>query len=240
MASEDALRCRLHEISVERPRFGYRRVTGQLRLEGWKVNRKRIQRLWREEGLRVAQRQPKRRRVGESAFPAKRLRAEHPNDVWAIDFIFDATTDGRPIKALSMCDEFTRENLVRRIGRSITAQDVVEALDEAAARRGAPKFVRCDNGPEFIANAIKRWCLAHETQTSYIDPGAPWQNPFVESFNARVRDELFAREVFDSILEAQVLFDDWGEDYNRYRVHSSLGYLPPAVFAQRYNEAKLS
>jgi len=231
LAPEEQLRARLREISRTWPRYGFRQAWGLLRLQGLVVNRKRVQRLWREEGLRVPQWAPKRRRVGSSTVPAQRLRAERPNHVWALDFIFDATSDGRPIKALSMCDEFTRENLARRLGRSITADDVVGALDEACARRGAPELIRCDNGPEFIAAAIQDWCHLHHTGTAYIDPGSPWQTPFVESFNGRARDELFAREIFDSVLEARVLFEDWCQVYNHQRPHSSLGYLPPAVFA---------
>ena len=195
------------------------------------VNRKRVQRLWREEGLRVRPYAVKRRRVGTSTVPAKRLRAERPNQVWALDFIFDSTVDGRPIKALSMCDEYTRESIGRRLARSITADDVVQVLDQAKAKRGAPEYIRMDNGPEMIAGAIRDWCRLSGTGTLYIEPGSPWENPFVESFNARLRDELFNREIFTSVFEARVLYDDWCEVYNQFRPHSSLGYLAPAAFA---------
>jgi transposase InsO family protein len=171
-----------------------------LRNEGWLVNRKRVQRLWREEGLRVPASVLRRRRLGTSTVPACRLSAERPNHVWALDFIFDATFDGRPIKALSMCDEFTRENLARRLGRSITADDVTHALDDTCALRGTPDYIRMDNGPELVAMAIRDWCRAHGTGTAYIEPGSPWQNPYVESFNGKLRDELFSREVFDTIM----------------------------------------
>lgn len=240
LAPEEQLRRRLREISSAWPRYGYRRAWGLLRMEGWLVNRKRVQRLWRDEGLRVPPWTPKRRRLGESTVPADRLRAERPNHVWALDFLFDATSDGRPLKVLSMCDEYTRENLARRVGRSITADDVVDALDEAYRRRGAPEFIRCDNGPELVAVAIRDWCRFLGTGTAYIDPGSPWQNPFVESFNGRARDELFAREVFDSVMEARVLFEDWCDIYNRHRPHSALGYLPPAVFAAALNNPEPS
>ena len=156
-------------------------------------------------GLRVPPYAPKRRRVGESTVPAQRLRAERPNHVWALDFLFDATSDGRPIKVLTMCDEFTRESIGRRLGRSITADDVVASLDQARRRRGAPQFIRCDNGPELVAAAITDWCRFAGTGTAYIEPGSPWQNPFVESFNGKARDELFAREIFDSLFEARPL-----------------------------------
>jgi putative transposase len=231
LAPEDQLRARLRQISRTWPRYGFRRAWALLRLEGWVVKRKRVQRLWREEGLKVRPWAPKRRRLGTSTVPAQRLRAERPNHVWAIDFIFDATSDGRPIKALSMCDEFTRENLARRLGRSVTADDVVDALDEACATRGAPEFIRCDNGPEFIAAAIQDWCRFRGVGTAYIEPGSPWETPFVESFNGKARDELFAREIFDTVLEARVLWDDYCHGYNHHRPHSSLGYVPPAVFA---------
>lgn len=231
LAPEQHLRWRLREIGQDWPRYGFRRAWALLRQEGWKVNRKRVQRIWREEGLRVPPCARKRRRVGESTVPAQRLRAERPNHVWALDFLFDATSDGRPIKVLTMCDEFTRESIGRRLGRSITADDVVATLDEARRRRGAPQFIRCDNGPELVAAAITDWCRFAGTGTAYIEPGSPWQNPFVESFNGKARDELFAREIFDSVFEARVLYDDWCDAYNRVRPHSSLGYQAPAVFA---------
>jgi putative transposase len=235
LAPKEQLRRQLREISSTWPRYGYRRAWGLLRMEGWMVNRKRVQRLWRDEGLRVPPWSPKRRRLGQSTVPADRLRAERPNHVWALDFMFDATSDGRPLKVLSMCDEYTRENLARRVGRSVTADDVVTALDDAYQRRGAPEFIRCDNGPELVAMAIRDWCRFLGTGTAYIDPESPWQNPFVESFNGRARYELFAREVFDSVMEARVLFEDWCDIYNRHRPHSALGYLPPAVFAAALN-----
>lgn len=203
-------------------------------MEGWNVNRKRVQRLWREEGLRVPEQQPKRRRVGISTVPADRLAAEHPNQVWAMDFLFDTTSDGRPFKVLSMCDEFTRESIGGAVARSITADDVVAILDQAVRERGAPKHIRSDNGPEFVAAAIRDWCRFSGTGAVYIEPGSPWQNPYVESFNGKARDELFAREVFETLMEASVLYRDWREMYNRHRPHSSLGYLPPAIFAASF------
>ncbi|MGH7870386.1 MAG: IS3 family transposase, partial [Candidatus Dormibacteraceae bacterium] len=226
-AVEATLRERLREISKDWPRYGYRMAWGLLRMEGWRVNRKRVQRLWREDGLRVPERQAKRRRVGSSTVPASRLRAEHPNHVWALDFLFDTTSDGRPFKVLSMCDEFTRESIGGKVARSITSDDLLEVLDQAVKLRGVPKLIRCDNGPEFIAAALKDWCRFLGTGTAYIDPGSPWQNQFVESFNGRARDELFAREIFASLMEAKVLYQDWREHYNQHRPHSSLGYQPP-------------
>jgi len=173
----------------------------------------------------------KRHRVGTTTVPTKRLRAERRNQVWALDFIFDSTADGRPIKVLAMCDEHTRENIGRQLGRSITADDVVEVLDQAKAEPGAPECIRMDNGPELIASAIRDWCRLSGTGTIYIEPGSPWENPFVESFNARLRDELFNREIFHSVFEAKVLYFDWCDVYNNFRPHSSIGYLAPAMYA---------
>ena len=225
------LRHWLREYAKKEPRHGYRMACGALRLEGQMVNRKRVQRVWREEGLRVPPQQPKRSRVGQSIVRSDRLRAVKANQVWALDFLFDSTVDGRPIKAFAMCDEFTRENIGKDLKRSIKADDVIKVLDKAKAVRGAPEFVRMDNGPEFIAAAIRDWCTACGAGTVYIEPGSPWENPFVESFNSRARDELFSREVFHSVLEGRVMYFDWCDRYNTKRPHSSLGYLPPAVFA---------
>jgi len=201
-----------------------------LRREGHQVNRKRVQRLWRQEGLRVPPHRLKRRRLGASTVPSRSV-ATRPNHVWAMDFLFDTTADGRPFKVLAMCDEYTRESVGQRLGRSINADDVVTVLDAVVARRGAPEFVRCDNGPEFTAIAIRDWCRFSGTGTSFIEPGSPWQNAYVESFNARVRDELFAREVFATVAEARMLYADWCDEYNRHHPHSSLGWLAPAAFA---------
>jgi transposase InsO family protein len=202
-----------------------------LQREGFSVNRKRVQRLWREEGLRVPPQRLKRRRVGSSTVPAERLVATHRNHVWALDFLFDATSDGRPIKVLSMCDEYTRECVGGRVARSITADDVAGILDHAAAQRGQPEFIRCDNGPEFVAVAIRDWCRFSGTGASFIEPGSPWQNPYVESFNARARDELWSREIFDTVREARVLYTDWWHRYNHHHPHSALAWMTPAAFA---------
>jgi putative transposase len=228
---EEALRARLREISAERPRWGYRRAHAQLAGEGWVVNRKRVQRLWREEGLRVPQRRRKRQRLGDSTVPADRLRAERPGQVWAIDFQFDQAFDGRAIKVLNIVDEFTREALAMHAAHNITADDTVRVLEQLARQRGAPEHVRCDNGPELTAHALRDWCRLSKTATAFIEPGAPWQNPFVESFNGRVRDELLDVELFSCLAEAQVLIGDWREDYNQRRPHSALGMQTPAAFA---------
>jgi putative transposase len=199
------------------------------------VNRKQVQRLWREEGLRVPVRHRKRQRLGTSTVPAPRLRAERPNHVWALDFQFDQTADGRVLKLLNVVDEHTREALAMVAARSITADATVASLDLVVADRGtAPEYIRCDNGPELTANALRDWCRSSGTGSSYIEPGAPWENPFVESFNGRLRDELLAIEQFDTLLEARVLIEDWRIEYNTRRPHSSLGWLAPATYADRW------
>jgi putative transposase len=229
---DDALRERLRKLSAEHPRWGYRLAWGAVRNEGWAVNRKKIQRLWREEGLRVPQRKRKRYRLGESTVPGERLRAERPNHVWALDFQFDTTTDGRTLKLLHVVDEHTREALAIRVARSIDADHTVRVLDQiVAARRTGPELIRMDNGPEMTANAIRDWCRFGGAGRSFIEPGSPWQNPFVESFGSRVRDEVLSVEAFDSLLEAQTVMNDWKDIYNHQRPHSSLDWKPPAAYA---------
>jgi putative transposase len=229
-----ALRALLREISVRRPRWGYRRAHVRLAELGHAVNRKRVQRLWREEGLRVPARRRKRRRLGESTVAAGRLRAERPDHVWAIDFQFDQTADGRVLKLLNIVDEFTREALAMHVARRIDADKTVAVLEQLAARRSAPAHVRCDNGPELTAHALKDWCRFSRTQTAFIEPGAPWQNAYVESFNARVRDELLDVEQFSSLAEAAVVIDDWRQDYNAHRPHSALANQTPDAFARAW------
>jgi putative transposase len=234
---DSALRSELRQFSRDRPRWGYRRAHHHLREQGWDVNRKRVQRLWREEGLRVPVRRRKRRRLGESTVPARRLRSERPNQAWAFDFQFDQTGDGRALKVLNIVDEFTRESLVMLVGRSIDADTVVETLERLVAERGAPEHLRMDNGPEMTAHALQDWCRFSKAGTVYIEPGSPWQNPFVESFHSRVRDELLDVEEFACLAEARVVIEDWRQDYNRHRPHSSLGMRAPAVFAAEWTAA---
>jgi len=228
---DEALRAELRAFSARRPRWGYRQAHTHLQQQGWEINRKRVQRVWREEGLRVPQRTRKRRRLGDATAPKELLRAERPGHVWAFDFQFDQTADGRALKLLNVVDEFTREALVMHTARSISADQTVEVLEALVAARGAPTHIRCDNGPEMTAHALIDWCAAKSTLTSYIDPGAPWQNPFVESFHSRVRDELLNLELFSCLAEARVVIEDWREDFNQHRPHSALGRKAPAVFA---------
>jgi putative transposase len=225
------LRQRLREISAERPRWGYRRAHARLREEGWEANRKRVQRLWREEGLRAPVRRRKRRRLGDSTVPAERLRAERPNHLWALDYQQDQTADGRVLRLLNVVDEFIREALEMLVERSIDADRTVDVLEGLVAERGAPEHLRMDNGPELTAHVLRDWCQFSKTGTAYIEPGSPWQKPFVESFHSRVRDELLDIEEFSCLAEAKVVISDWREDYNHRRPHSALGMRAPAVFA---------
>jgi transposase InsO family protein len=220
------------ELVREHPRYGYRRVWAILtKLEGWPVNRKRIYRLWRQEGLKVPQKRHKKRRLGQSANGCIRRRAMHKDDVWTWDFIFDVTANGRSLKWLSIVDEFTRECLALEVGRTMRATDVIDVLMELAPIRGLPQHIRCDNGPEFIAQAIRSWLATSKVGSLYIEPGSPWQNGYAESFHARLRDELLGVEVFQSVAEAKMLATQWRLEYNHRRPHSSLGYVPPAAFA---------
>ncbi len=229
---DDALRQRLHAFSRKHKRWGYRKAWGVLRDEGWAANRKKIQRLWREEGLKVPHRKRKRQRLGTSTCPADRLRAKRPNHVWALDFQFDQTADGRILKLLNIVDEHSREELGGLVERRIDADRTAQALDDIVMERGqAPAFIRCDNGPELTANALRDWCRFSGTETSYIEPGSPWENPFVESFGSRMRDEVLSTEQFNTLFEAQVLIGDWKHEYNNYRPHSSLGWRSPVAYA---------
>jgi putative transposase len=227
-----ALREELRQLSRAHPRWGYRRAHAVLREQGWEVNRKAVQRLWREEGLRVPTKRRKRQRLGASTTPADRLAAEHPDHVWALDYEFDQTEDGRRLKLLNVVDEYTREALAIQVERRIDADATVSVLEGLVAERGAPQFVRCDNGPELTANALRDWCRFTGAGASYIEPGSPWQNPYVESFGGRLRDELLAVEAFSSLLEARVLVEDWRIEYNTVRPHSALGYLTPTDYAK--------
>jgi putative transposase len=221
------LRAELRAIAKTHPRWGYKMATRVVRRKGWRVNRKRVQRLWRDEGLkRPPQRPRKRRRVRPET--AERLRALRPNHVWAIDFEFDETADQRRLKLANIVDEFTREALAMRVARTCTAEDLIAELERLVALYGAPSCLRCDNGPELIADALRDWCRFSRIAISYIEPGSPWENPYVESFNGRVRDELLNIEEFGSLLEAEVVVEAWRIEYNTYRPHGALGGLTPA------------
>lgn len=232
-ARERRLVERMLALVRAQPRYGYRRIWALLRREGWAVNRKRVYRLWRREGLKVAQKARKKRYLGHSANGCARRRAEHADHVWAWDFIFDRTTSGRSLKWLSIVDEYTRECVALVVARSITAEDVLDVVAELFVVRGVPKHLRSDNGPEFIAQALRRWLEWTAAKTLYIAPGAPWENGYAESFQSRLRDELLNVEEFASVAEARLLAERWQLAYNHHRPHSALGYQTPAEFAEK-------
>ena len=227
-SDEQALRARIVALATRFGRYGYRRVAALLSREGWHVNHKRVERLWREEGLRVPAKQPKRGRLWQADGSILRLRAEHANHVWAYDFVFDRTADGRKLRMLTVVDEYTRECLAIEVARRLTSQEVLAVLADLFVRHGPPTYIRSDNGPEFAAKAVRRWLARVEVQTLFIEPGSPWENGYIESFNGRLRDEYLNGERFDTLLEAQILIEAWRNEYNRFRPHSSLGYRSPA------------
>jgi putative transposase len=227
---EGRLVARMLELVRKHPRYGYRRIWALLRREGWRVNRKRVHRLWRQQGLRVSRRQRKKRRLGSSANSCVRRPAEGKDHVWAWDFLHDRTSDGRPLKWLTLVDEYTRECLALEVGRGMTAPAVIAVLVAVVRERGAPAHLRSDNGPEFIAKAIRAGMAKAGLETLYIAPGAPWENGYAESFNSKVRDELLNAEEFGSLLEARVLAKEWKREYNQVRPHSALGYRTPAEY----------
>jgi len=221
----------MKRLAGKHPRYGYRLITGKLRQEGWQVNKKRVQRLWRKEGLQVPYRRKRKKSQGSSQNSCSVKKAEYINHVWTYDFIEDRTEDGRKLKFLTVLDEWTRESPAIEVGRSITSKGVISVLEYLFMVRGAPDFIRSDNGPEFIANAIRQWLKEKMVETLYIEPASPWENGYIESFHGRLRDELLNRELFYSVKEAKVLVENWRMEYNNHRPHSSLGYLTPAAFA---------
>jgi putative transposase len=232
--TDHELRAFLRQFSVDRPRWGWRRALVAAREAGFRVNHKKVHRLWREEGLKVPYRKRKRplRGIGVKVGAFCPIA---PDVVWAMDFQFDQTEDARTLKLFNVVDEFTRECLAIEVERSIDADYVVRVLDRLARERGvAPRYVRFDHGPEFIAHAVADWCRFNGTGTVFIDPGCPWQNGFVESFNGRLRDEYLNGQLFDSLLEARVLLERWRLDYNANRPHSSLGWKTPAEYHRQW------
>jgi len=215
-------------LASEYGRYGYRRVTKLLHWEGWNVNHKRVERLWKQEGLKVPQKQPKRRRLWLGDGSCIRLRAAHKNHVWTYDFVHARTHDGRAFRMLTLIDEHTRECLAIDVRRKLNSEDVLERLSDLFIRRGTPDYIRSDNGPEFTANKVREWLGRVAVKTLFIEPGSPWENGYIESFNGKQRDELLNLEIFDTLLEAKVLIERWRIDYNTIRPHSSLGNVPPA------------
>ena len=225
---EAALTADVVELAKRYGRYGYRRITALLRDAGWAVNHKRVERIWRREGLKVPQRQPKRGRLWLADGSCVRLRPERANHVWAYDFVEDRTRDCRKFRMLCVVDEFTREALAIRVARRLTSSDVIDVLADLFLTHGTPEHIRSDQGPEFIAEAVKAWITGVGARPAYIEKASPWENGYVESFNGKLRDELLNGEVFNTLREAQVLIEEWRRHYNRVRPHSSLGYRPPA------------
>jgi putative transposase len=233
-SDEEPLRERIVALACQYGRYGYRRMTALLRNEGWRVNHKRVERLWRQEGLKVPKRQPKRRRLWLNDGSCVRLRPLHRNHVWSYDFVSDRTSDGRAIRMLNILDEYSRECLRIHIDRKVKATDVIYELSELFVEHGAPDYLRSDNGSEFTADAVRQWLGRLSVKTAFIEPGSPWENGYIESFNGKLRDELLNGEIFDTVLEAKVVTEHWRRTYNTVRPHSSLMYRPPAPQVHQY------
>ena len=228
LADEDEITAQIVELTSAYGRYGYRMITAMLRGRGYRINHKRVYRIWRSLGLKVPEKQPKRRRLWLNDGSCIRLRAEHPNNVWSYDFVESRTSKGRRIKILN---EYTRECLASHAAFRIRSEDVKNVLREVVTRKGTPEYLRSDNGSEFIAKHLREWPSEMEVSTMYITPGSPWENGFVESFNGTMANELLNREIFDTLYEAKVLLARWVRTYNTIRPHSALGYRPPAPAA---------
>ncbi|MCV2883069.1 IS3 family transposase [Actibacterium sp. XHP0104] len=227
-ADEDRLVADMIELARQYGRYGYRRIAALLREAGWSVSDGRVERLWRREGLKVPAKQPKKGRLWLNDGSCVRLRPEYRNHVWSYDFVHCRTDDGKVFRTLNILDEHSRECLAIKVKRRLNSSDVIDALTDLFILRGAPVFIRSDNGPEFVAQAVRDWIAAVGAKTAYIEPGSPWENGYCESFNGRMRDELLNGEIFYSLREAQILIEEWREHYNTKRPHSALGYRPPA------------
>jgi len=229
---ESRLVARIIELATRYGRYGYRRITALLNGESWQVNHKRVERIWRTEGLRVPKKQPKRGRLWLNDGSCIRLRPEHKDHVWSYDFMIARTADGRAFKILTIIDEYTRECLAILVERRITSEDVIDQLYNLFVFRGIPEHIRSDNGPEFTAREVRKWLARLGVKTLFIEPGSPWENGYIESFNGKLRDELLNREIFSTLTEAKVLIAGWRKEYNQVRPHSAKGYRPPAPEAK--------
>ena len=225
---EDALTAAIVALAARFGRYGYKRITGLLQMAGWSVNAKRVQRIWRAEGLKVPARQPKRGRLWLADGACIRMRPQRRNHVWAYDFVSERTHDGRTLRLLTVVDEYTRECLAISVARRMTANDVLWVLADLFLEYGIPEHIRSDNGPEFVAKAVRDWLADLEVTTLFIEPASPWENGYIESFNGKLRDELLNGEIFYTLKEAQILVANWRRLYNGLRPHSSLGQRPPA------------
>jgi len=233
---EERLRARIIELATQYGRYGYRRITALLNQNPKErpVNHKKVERIWRMEGLKVPKKQPKRKRLWLNDGSCIRLRPQHKDHVWSYDFVMAWTANGKAFRILVIIDEYTRECLAMLVARHITSGDVMEQLYELFLLRGVPEHIRSDNGPEFTAKAVRKWLNRVGVKTLFIEPGSPWENGYVESFNSKLRDELLNGEIFTTMVEAKVLIEQWRWEYNHFRPHSALGYRPPVP------EAKLS
>jgi transposase InsO family protein len=226
---EARLAAQIVALATRYGRYGYRRITAMLRQEGWQVNHKRVEKIWRREGLKVPQKQPKRGRLWLNDGSCIRLRPEHKGHVWSYDFVMARTADGRSFRILAILDEYTRECLAILVKRSIRSQDVIDQLFYLfVSSRGMPKHLRSDNGPEFTSKDVHNWLNRFGVKTLFIEPGSPWENGYIESFNGKLRDELLNGEVFYTLAEAKILIEQWRKEYNQIRPHSALLYRPPA------------
>ena len=225
---EESLRGDIVRLASTYGRYGYRRITALIRAEGWIVNRKRVERIWREEGLKVPAKQPKRGRLYLNDGSCIRLRPCFKNHVWSYDFVSDRLHNGKKIRMLTLIDEYTRKCLAIRVGFSLKSDDVLDTLSTLFITEGVPNYIRSDNGSEFTAKTLREWIGSLGVKTAYIEPGSPWENGYNESFNGKLRDELLNGEIFYNLKEAQVLIEQWRRHYNEVRPHSSLGYRPPA------------
>jgi transposase InsO family protein len=225
---DEALTGAIVDIASRYGRYGYRRITALLREDGWFVNHKRVERIWRQEGLKVPKKQPKRSRLWLNDGSCVQKRPEYKNHVWAYDFVQDRTYEGKRFRMLTVIDEYSRECLAIKVDRSLKSIDVIETLADLFISKGQPDFIRSDNGPEFTATILREWLERLNTDTLFIEPGSPWENGYNESFNGKLRDELLNCEIFHTLKEAKILIEQWRQHYNTVRPHSSLGYKPPA------------
>ena len=231
-SEESRLVADITELATRYGRYGYRRITALLNERGWQVNHKRVERIWRKEGLKVPKKQPKRGRLWLNDGSCIRLRPEYKDHVWSYDFVTARTADGRSFRMLTIIDEYTRECLAILVERSLTSEDVIDQLFNLFILRGIPEHIRSDNGPEFTAKTIRKWLARIGVKTLFIEPGSPCENGYIESFNGKLRDELLNREIFTTLFEAKVLIKQWRKEYNQVRPHSSKGYRPPAPEAK--------
>lgn len=227
-SDEERLVADMIELARQYGRYGYRRIAALLRDAGWQVNDKRVERLWRREGLKVPMKQPKKGRLWLNDGSCVRLRPERRDHVWSYDFVHCRTDDGKPFRTLNIIDEYSRECLTIRVERKLNSGNVIDILSDLFILRGVPSFIRSDNGPELVAQAVRDWIKAVGAKTAYIEPGSPWENGYCESFNARFRDAFLNGEIFYSLREAQILIEEWRKHYNTKSPHSALGYRPPA------------